>query len=92
MKVDYSTFEEDESLYGKVNIIDGDSEIKISVELEPNYEMEVTEATKKSFEFFLDNYEKYKKAVLVPIMNYYGQCRSEWGKSVLPEEIAHYNL
>lgn len=30
MKVDYSTFEEDESLYGKVNIIDGDSEIKIS--------------------------------------------------------------
>ena len=78
MKVDYSTFEEDESLYGKVNIIDGDSEIKISVELEPNYEMEVTEATNKSFEFFLDNYEKYKKAVLVPIMNYYGQCRSEY--------------
>ena len=35
MKVDYSTFEEDESLYGKVNIIDGDSEIKILVELEP---------------------------------------------------------
>lgn len=85
MKVDYSTFKEDESLWGKVKIIDGDAEKIISVELRPNYEIEVTEDTKRSFEFFLDNYEKYKNEALKVAFEYYGQCRGEWGESELPE-------
>ena len=36
--------------------------------------------------------KKYKKAVLIPIMKYYGQCRSEWGKSVLPDDITDVNV
>ena len=58
MKIDYSTFEEDESLWGKVTVIDGGTEKTISVELMPNEYIEVAEGTKRSLEFFADNYEK----------------------------------
>ena len=47
-----------------MQIPDGDAEKIISVELRPNYEIEVTEDTKRSFEFFLDNYEKYNNEAL----------------------------
>jgi hypothetical protein len=91
MKVDYSTFEEDESLWGKVTVIDGGKEQNVSVELMPNEYIEVTDATKRSLEYFIDNYEKYKAAALKAAVYYYDRCRSEWGKSVLPEEITDVN-
>ena len=87
MKIDYSTFEEDESLWGKVTVTYGGEEKTVSAELRPNEEIEVTDATKRSLEYFVDNYEKYKSAVLHAALEYYGRCRSEWGKSVLPEDI-----
>ena len=50
MIVDYSTFEEDESLWGEVTIIDCGKEQTISVELMPNEYIEVTDATKRSLD------------------------------------------
>lgn len=80
MKVDYSKFERDESLYGEVTVKDIDgSEKTIKVELVENEDEEIPEAEKETLEFFIDNYLKYKQFLLKPIFEYYQKCRKAWG-------------
>lgn len=80
MKVDYSKFERDESLYGEVTVKDFDgSEITIKAELVENEDEEIPEAEKETLEFFVDNYLKYKQFLLKPIFEYYQKCRKAWG-------------
>ena len=80
MKVDYSKFERDESLYGEVTVKDIDgSEKTIKVELVENEDEEIPEAEKETLEFFIDNYLKYKQFLLKPIFEYYQKCRKMWG-------------
>ena len=80
MKVDYSKFERDESLYGEVTVKDLDgSEKTIKVELVENEDEEIPEAEKETLEFFIDNYLEYKQFLLKPIFEYYQKCRKAWG-------------
>ncbi len=79
MIVDYSKFESGVYLHGKVVIEEEDSNKEITAQLEPDDNGEIPDVEKKTLEFFLDNYSKYKQFLLEPIFEYYKECRDECG-------------
>jgi len=85
MKVDYSKFERDESLYGEIIIDDDGNKRKLKVELVENEDEEIPESEKETLEFFLNNYSKYKEFLLKPIFEYYQKQRKAWG-AVEPDD------
>ena len=80
MKIDYSTFEYDESLYGEVDFNDGVSKKTISVEIQADDFGNIPEESKKLLESFFDNYSKYKEALLKPAYEYYLKRKAVIGK------------
>ena len=87
MKIDYSKFERDESLYGEVTVTDVDGSAKtIKVELAENEDEEIPESEKETPEFFTDNYLKYKQLLLKPIFDHYQKCRKAWGAAA-PDDL-----
>ena len=87
MKVDYSKFESGVYLHGKVVIEEEDSNKEITAQLEPDDNGEIPDVEKKTLEFFLDNYSKYKQFLLEPIFEYYKECRDEWGDVEPDDEL-----
>ncbi|MCR4609251.1 MAG: hypothetical protein K5750_06085 [Eubacterium sp.] len=83
MKVDYSKFERELNLHGKVAVPEGDSENTITAQLQPNDDGEI----KETLELFLENYAQYRQLLLKPIFDYYHDCRDEWGATEPDDEL-----
>ena len=80
--VDYSKFEhpyEHGNWHGEISVKDGNSSKKIDVEIQSGDDGNIPDTSKKTLEFFLNNYEKYKEALSETIFEYYQQCREDWG-------------
>ena len=79
MKIDYSEYEWNEGLCGKISIPNENFNKKINVEIHEDDNAEVRDESKRLFEFFLDNYAKYKEIAIKEILDYYDSYRMNLG-------------
>lgn len=84
MKVDYTKFEYEasgKSWYGEITINTNGTlkEIYVRMYDDTNEKGKIPQAGKDALEFFIDNYDKYKEAILEAVYDYYDYRKSAWG-------------
>ena len=84
MKVDYTKFkymDDVESWFGKITVNTNNTSKEISVRIIDDLDDlgKLPQAGKDALEFFIDNYEEYKKAILEAVYDYYDYRKSAWG-------------
>ena len=98
MKIDYSEYEWNEGLCGKISIPNENFNKKINVEIHEDDNAEVRDESKRLFEFFLDNYAKYGFGLWAVILKETGEFIGDCGITIqkidgnfLPEIGYHIN-
>ena len=85
MKVDYTKFEYvGRNLYAwfgtiTVNTNGTSKEISVCIYDDSDNRGVLPQAGKDALEFFIDNYDKYKEAILEAVYDYYDYRKSAWG-------------
>ena len=84
MKVDYTKFEymdAVESWFGKITVNTNNTLKEISVRIIDDLDDlgVLPQAGKDALEFFIDNYDKYKEAILKAAYEYYDERKTTWG-------------
>ena len=84
MKVDYTKFKYSDAVeqwYGEITINTNDTSKKIKVRIIDDLDDlgKLPQAGKDALEFFIDNYDKYKEAILEAVYDYYDYRKSAWG-------------
>ena len=84
MKVDYTKFkymDAVESWFGKITVNANNTSKEISVRIIDDLDDlgVLPQAGKDALEFFIDNYDKYKAAILEAVYEYYDERKTKWG-------------
>ena len=84
MKVDYTKFEYEasgKSWYGDIIVNTNGTLKEIAVRMydDKKEKGKLPQAGKDALEFFIDNYDKYKEAILEAVYDYYDECKTTWG-------------
>ena len=84
MKVDYTKFEYEasgKSWYGDITVNANGTLKEIAVRMydDKKEKGKLPQAGKDALEFFIDNFDKYKEAILEAVYDYYDECKTAWG-------------